>query len=107
MKPKVLTNQIIRSVEPYQTQIINKNSQGNMLLPGQSLYILETEPAGYVTFACNEAEKAANIFLVQVRPYGAFGRLYLCGTESEIDSAAEAAIAALESVDGRAEGYRA
>jgi len=107
MRPKVLTNQIIRSVEPYQTQIINKNSQGNMLLPGQSLYILETEPAGYVTFACNEAEKAANVFLVQVRPYGAFGRLYLCGTESEIDSGAEAAIAAMESVSGRAEGYRA
>lgn len=107
MKPKVLTNQIIRSVEPYQTQIINRNSQGNMLLPGQSLYILETEPAGYVTFACNEAEKAANIFLVQVLPFGAFGRLYLCGTESEIDSAAEAAVAALESVGGRAEGYRA
>lgn len=107
MKPKVLTNQILRAVEPYQTQIINRGSQGNMLLPGQSLFILEVEPAGYAAFAANEAEKAAHIYLIQVRPFGAFGRLYMGGTESEIDSAAEAAIAAIESVGGRAEGYRA
>ena len=106
MKPKVLTSQIIRSIEPYQSQILNRNSAGNMVLPGQSLFIFECEPAGYAAFAANEAEKAANIFLNNVRPYGAFGRLYLCGTESEIDSAAEAASAAIESVSGRAEGYR-
>lgn len=106
MKPKVLTSQIIRSIEPYQSQILNRNSAGNMVLPGQSLFIFECEPAGYSAFAANEAEKASNVFLNNVRPYGAFGRLYLCGTESEIDSAAEAASAAIESVSGRAEGYR-
>jgi hypothetical protein len=99
-KPRVVSNQIIRSIEPYQSQIINRNSRGNMLLPGQSLFILETEPAGYAVFAANEAEKAANIFLVNVRPFGAFGRLYLGGTEAEIDAAAEAAMSALETVDG-------
>ncbi len=72
LKPKVLTNQIIRAVEAYQTQIINRSSQGMMILPGQSLFILETEPAGYVAFAANEAEKAAQVFLVSVTPYGAF-----------------------------------
>ncbi len=101
LKPKVLTNQIIRAVEPHQAQLINKNSQGMMILPGQSLFILETEPAGYVSFAANEAEKAARVFLVSVTPYGAFGRLYLSGSEAEIDSAAHAAIAAIESVTGR------
>ncbi len=80
LKPKVLTNQIIRAIEPYQAQIINRNSQGMMILPGQSLFILETEPAGYVAFAANEAEKAARVFLVSVTPYGAFGRLYLSGS---------------------------
>jgi hypothetical protein len=99
--PKLVTNQIIRAIEPYQAQIINRNSQGMMILPGQSLYILETDPAGYVTFAANEAEKAADIFLIEIRPFGAFGRLYLAGTESEIDSAAEAAIGALKSITGR------
>ena len=72
-----------------------------MILPGQSLFILETDPAGYVTYAANEAEKAANVFLVHLRPFGAFGRLWMAGSESEIDSAAEAAISALERVEGR------
>jgi len=101
LKPRVLTNQIIRAIEPYQAQIINRNSQGMMILPGQSLFILETEPAGYVAFAANEAEKAARIFLVNVTPYGAFGRLYLSGPEAEIDAAAKAATAAIDGLSGR------
>ena len=99
--PKVATNQIIRGIEPYQAQIINRNSKGMLILPGQSLFILETEPAGYVTFAANEAEKAARIFLVQIQPYGAFGRLWMSGPEAEIDAAAAAATAAIESISGR------
>jgi len=100
MKPKIVSNQIIRSIEPYQAQIINRNSQGMMILPGESLFILETEPAGYVSFAANEAEKAANVRLVQLQPYGAFGRLWMSGPESEIDSAAEAALNALNTLTG-------
>jgi hypothetical protein len=102
LKPQVVTNQIIRSIEAHQAQIINRNSQGMMILPGQSLFILETEPAGYVAFAANEAEKAAHIFLIQVQPYGAFGRLWLSGPEAEIDAAARAAIAAIDGLAGRA-----
>jgi len=100
MKPKIMSSQIIRSIEPYQAQIVNRNSRGMMLLPGQSLYILETEPAGYVSYAANEAEKAANVFLINVRPFGAFGRLYLGGSEANIDAAAEAVEAALAAVEG-------
>lgn len=101
LKPTVVTNQIIRGVEPYQAQLINRNSQGMMLLPGQSLFILETEPAGYVAYATNEAEKAARVSLVQVQPYGAFGRLWMSGSEAEIDAAAKAAISAIEGLAGR------
>ncbi len=101
IRPNVVTHTIIRSVEPYQAQIINRNSAGMMILPGQSLFILETDPAGYVTFAANEAEKAARVFLVDIRPFGAFGRLYMSGPEAEIDAAAEAARAAIESISGR------
>ena len=101
LKPKVLTNQIIRAIEPYQAQIINRNSQGMMILPGQSLFMLETEPAGYVAFAANEAEKAAQISLVSLTPYGAFGRLYMSGDEAEIDASAQAAIAAIEGISGK------
>ena len=99
-KPTVVSDQIIRSVEPYQSQIINRNSRGMMILPGDSLFILEVEPAAYITLAANEAEKAAQVSLVDIRPYGAFGRLYLSGSESEIDSARAAAIAAISAVDG-------
>jgi hypothetical protein len=99
-KPKIVSNQVIRHVEPDHAIIVNSNRWGNMLLPGQSLFILETEPAGYITFAANEAEKAANISLVEVRPFGAFGRLWMSGSESEIDSAREAAVKALENITG-------
>jgi hypothetical protein len=101
LKPKLLTNQIIRGVQAYQTQIINRSSQGMMVLPGQSLFILETEPAGYAVLAANEAEKAANVYLVNVTPYGAFGRLYMAGSEAEIDAASAAASAALAAVTGK------
>lgn len=101
IKPRIVSNQIIRAIEPYQAQIINRDSSGMMLLPGQSLFILETDPAGYITYAANEAEKAANVFLVHLRPFGAFGRLWMSGPEAEIDSAAEAALAALSRVDGK------
>ncbi len=101
LKPAVVSSQIIRSVEPYQCQLINRNSKGMMILPGQSLFILETEPAGYCIYAANEAEKAADINLIEVRPFGAFGRLYLAGEESEIDSATEAAMSAIQSLPGK------
>jgi hypothetical protein len=101
IKPTVVTHQIIRAIEPYQAQIVNRNSWGNMILPGQSLFLMETDPAGYVAFAANEAEKAANVYLVDIRPYGAFGRLYMAGSEAEIDAAAEAARAAIDSITGK------
>jgi len=101
LKPRVLTNQIIRGVEAYQTQIINRSSAGMMVLPGQSLFIFECEPAGYAVLAANEAEKAAQVYLVNVTPYGAFGRLYMSGPEAEIDAAAAAATAALTAVTGK------
>lgn len=98
VKPKVVSSQVIRAVEPYQAQIINRDRQGMMLIPGQSLFILETEPAAWVVIAANEAEKAANVNLINLRPFGAFGRLWMAGTESEIDSAREAAHAVIESL---------
>ena len=99
-KPKIATNQVIRSIEADQATIINRRRQGSMVLPGQSLFILETHPASYIAFAANEAEKAARIHLIEMIRFGVFGRLYLSGPESEIDSARDAAIQALESVSG-------
>ena len=66
-----------------------------MVLAGETLYVLETEPAAYAILACNEAEKAANIKIVDYRMIGATGRLYLSGAQSEVAAAAEAAEQAL------------
>ena len=82
-------------------QLINRNRQGMMLVPGESLYILEVEPAGYAAFAANEAEKAAEINVVDVRMTGAFGRVYLGGEQRDIDVAQVAATKAIESLTGR------
>jgi ethanolamine utilization microcompartment shell protein EutS len=101
IKPKVASSMFVTNVNPYQAQLINKWRKGNLLIPGQSLYVLEVSPAAYVTLAANEAEKAADISIVEVRALGRFGRLFISGTESNVQAAAAAAIAALEELEGR------
>jgi len=100
-KPTVVSSQVIRRVDDYQTQLINRMRHGNMILPGQTLYIMECEPAAYSALAANEAEKAAEINILEVRSFGSFGRLYLGGEERDIDVGYQAAVAAIESVTGR------
>jgi hypothetical protein len=101
IKPRVLSSQVIRHVDDLQVQLINRNRQGMMLVAGESLYILEVEPAGYAAFAANEAEKAAEINVIDIRMTGAFGRVYLGGEQKDIDVASVAAIQAIESLTGR------
>ena len=101
LKPLVVSNQVITNVNDYQAMLINRSRYGSMLLGGQTLFILETHPAGYAVLAANAAEKASPITLVEIRPFGAYGRLYLAGTDSAIEEAAKAALHALESVDGQ------
>lgn len=100
-KPRIVSSQVIRHVDDYQTQLINRTRHGNMILPGQTLYILECEPAAYSALAANEAEKAANINILEVRSFGSFGRLYLGGEERDIEVGYRAAMAAVEGVTGR------
>jgi ethanolamine utilization microcompartment shell protein EutL len=100
-RPQVVSNTIIRAIEPMHAMIIDKIRFGSMIEPGRSLFILETEPAAYAVLAANEAEKAADVRLIDVTPFGAFGRLYMAGEESQIDSAAAAATAALQAVKGK------
>lgn len=102
IKPRPLSSQVIKHVDDLQVQLINRNRLGMMLVPGESLYILEVEPAGYAAFAANEAEKAAEINVVDVRMTGAFGRVYLGGEQRDIDVASVAAEKAIESLTGRA-----
>jgi hypothetical protein len=98
LQPQVVSSQIISKVNPYQAQQINKNRKGNLLIPGQSMLVMEVEPATYVVQAANQTEKATGIQLIHFNPFGRFGRLFVAGSESEIRAAREAAAAAIESV---------
>ncbi|MFN7716164.1 MAG: hypothetical protein ACK5QS_11900 [Pseudanabaenaceae cyanobacterium] len=101
IKPRILSSQIIRNVDAHQTQLINRFRRGQMLLSGQTLYILEVEPAAYAALAANEAEKAALINILEIVAVGSFGRLYLGGEERDIMAAASAVIHTLENVSGQ------
>jgi hypothetical protein len=101
IKPRVVSSQIIRHIDAHQVQLINRMRFGHMLLAGQTLYVLEVEPAGYAALAANEAEKASHINILDVRAFGSFGRVYLGGEERDIMAGYGAAVAAIESVSGR------
>jgi ethanolamine utilization microcompartment shell protein EutS len=93
---KIVANHIIRGVEQDHAISFTGTSKGDMVLAGESVLIMESAPAGYMMIACNEALKAANVKLNTIKPFGATGRLILSGTESEIDSASEAANSIME-----------
>jgi ethanolamine utilization microcompartment shell protein EutS len=101
LKPVILTEQVITGVEGHQAMLINRMRHGDMLCENQALYIMECHPAGYAAVACNEAEKAADIRVLEMIEMGAYGRLYLGGDEASIAEAAAAVRRALEGLEGR------
>jgi len=101
LKPQVVSSQVIRNVDAYQAQLINRTCRGMMLTAGQTLYVLEVQPAAYAALAANEAEKAALVNILHVTAIGSFGRLYLGGEERDIMAGSRAALAAIENAPGR------
>ncbi len=101
IKPDILSSQLVRGIDGHQAQLINRTRHGQMIIPGQTLYTLEVEPAAYASLAANEAEKAANINILEVRSHGSMGRVYLGGSESEIDVGKAAAEEAIKALTGR------
>ncbi len=101
LKPRVVSSQIIRNIDAHQTQLINRMRHGHMILAGQTLYVMEVQPAAYAALAANEAEKRAALNILEVTAFGSFGRVYLGGEERDIMAGYQAAIDAIESVSGR------
>ncbi|MEJ2141998.1 MAG: BMC domain-containing protein [Gammaproteobacteria bacterium] len=96
-KCEIEWQEIIRGMTSDHTVLINRQHRGgSMMLPGESMFILETQPAGYIVYAANQAEKAANITLIDVRAVGAYGRLTISGKEADVEEAAAAAIDAVQ-----------
>ena len=102
IKPEVVSIQVITRVDPYQVQLLNRFRRGSMLVPGETLLVLECQPAAYINYAVNEAEKKASIKVIHISSVGRFGRMWLSGSESEILSARDAAVNALEALEGKA-----
>lgn len=93
---QILASKIITNVDHEHAFLINRNKSGSMLLPGESLFVMEMQPASYAILATNEAEKASPVKVVDYRMMGATGRVYLAGNEDSVRTAADAAEQALE-----------
>jgi ethanolamine utilization microcompartment shell protein EutL len=99
--PTILASRIVSRVDRQHAFLINRNKAGSMILGGDSLYLLECQSASYAILACNEAEKEANIKVIDYRMIGANGRLYLAGDEAEVRNARDAAESALRAAGAR------
>jgi ethanolamine utilization microcompartment shell protein EutL len=103
IKPRILTSQLIKNVEDHHAQLINRTRHGNMILKGDTLFVLEVEPAGYAYYAANEAEKTAHINIIEVVGFGKFGRVYIAGAEAEVLEAKNIVEKRLAEISGREE----
>jgi len=101
LAPSILSSSVIHKIDPYQAVIINRNSKGMLILGGDDVYLLEVTPAAYSSIAANEAEKHCDVRLVDIRFFGAAGRIYLAGSESEIQAAAQKIDETLKALGGR------
>ena len=100
IKPSVYSSNLITNVDPYQAQLLNRWRRGSMLVASETLFVLEVAPAAYIMLAANEAEKKANVKVIHIASVGRFGRMWLSGTEAEMVTARDAAIQAMENVEG-------
>lgn len=100
IKPSVFSSNLITRVDPYQAQLLNRWRRGSMLVPGETLFVLEVAPAAYIMYAANEAEKKTNLKLIHVASVGRFGRMWMSGTESEMVTARDAAIQSMDTIEG-------
>ena len=101
VRPQIASLQMITNVDPYQAQLLNRFRRGSMIVPGETLLVVEVAPAAYINLAANEGEKGANIKIVHISSVGRFGRMWFSGTEAEILAARDAAVSAIERVTGQ------
>jgi len=100
IKPTVYSSNLITRVDPYQAQLLNRWRRGSMLVAAETLFVLEVAPAAYIMLAANEAEKKANVKIIHIASVGRFGRMWMSGSEADMVTARDAAIQAMESVEG-------
>jgi hypothetical protein len=102
LKPRVLYTDVIEDVTDQHAVIVNRNREASMLLPGQTLLVVEMTPALFAAVAANAAEAVApDLTLVTVSMIGAAGRVYLAGETADIVLARDEIARVLGEVAGR------
>ena len=102
LKPHVLYSDVIEDVTDQHAVIVNRNREASMLLPGQTLLVVEMTPALFAAVAANAAERVApQLTLVTVSMIGAAGRVYLAGATPDIVRARAEIERVLGEVEGR------
>lgn len=102
LRPHVLYHDVIENITDQHAVILNRNRQGSMVMPGETLLVYEMTPALFAAVAANEAERAApGITLVDVQMIGAAGRLYLSGPRDQVELARDRITKVLSEVEGR------
>ena len=102
LKPRGLYSDVIEDVTDQHAVIVNRNREASMLLPGQTLLVVEMTPALFAAVAANAAERVApGLTLVTVSMIGAAGRVYLAGETPDIVRAREEIERVLSAVTGR------
>lgn len=100
--PKILYTDVIEDIADQHAVIINRNRQASMVLPGETLLIVEMVPALYAAIAANAAERVVpKLTLVDVQMIGAAGRLYMSGTTADVKLGLAEIVRVLASIKGR------
>jgi hypothetical protein len=102
LRPRLLYVDVIEDVTDQHAVIVNRYREASMLLPGQTLLVVEMTPALFAAVAANAAERVApELTLVTVSMIGAAGRVYLAGRTPDIERAREEIVRVLSDVTGR------
>ena len=84
---EIVSAKIVSNVDPYQAQLVNKSRKGSLLVAGETMLVVECQPAAYISLIGNSIEKATNVKIIDVRGVGQFGRLWISGAHSDVASA--------------------
>ena len=102
LKPRVLYSELVTEIGDQHSVIINRQRDASMILPGQSLLLLETAPALFAAAVANEAEKAVPVnVLVDCQMFGVSGRVFIAGEPQNTKKALNFVLEVIEGIPGR------
>ncbi len=101
MAPSILFTDIVADLADQHAIILNRTREASIILPGQSLLLVEMAPALFAAVAANEAERAApEATLVDVQMIGATGRVFMAGQRADLERAGKQIDRTLKAVAG-------